>query len=196
MTKADFTYDKVKSIMLKKHYDFTMTEGQLNMIGVRSSNRSLDNWDDFFLLLYIEGGKKMIWVNDNFTTDPGIHYMQTQLLNPAGCGILAEGQHKNIWNIGKHGQAQYEAFVQTGGKVKAYRDRNKDSYMDFDPKTIQEGFFGCNQHHGYDSVKVGKNSAMCQVHKFKKDLAYVLSLAKKSKATVWSYTLLNETDFK
>ena len=37
--------------------------------------------------------------------------MQTQLLNAAGCGILAEGQHKNIWNIGKHGQAQYEAYA-------------------------------------------------------------------------------------
>jgi hypothetical protein len=196
MTKADFTYDKVKTVILKKGYGFTIAEGQLNMIGVRSSNRAVDNWDDFFLLLYIEGGKKTIWVDDTFTTDPGIHYMQTQLLNAAGCGILAEGQHKNIWNIGKHGQAQYEAFVQTGGKVKAYRDRNKDSYMDFDPKSIQEGYFGCNQHHGYDSVKVGKNSAMCQVHKFKKDLSYVLTLAKKSKATAWDYTVLNEVDFK
>lgn len=196
MTKSDFTYDKVKALMLAKKYNFTTAESQLNMIGVRSNIRQVDNWDDFFILLWIEGGKKMIWVNDNYTTDPGIYYMQTKLLNPAGCGILAEGQHKNIWNIGKHGQAQYEAFVQTGGKVCAYRDRNKDSYMDFDPKTIQCGFYGCNQHHGYDSVKVNNNSAMCQVHRYKKDLAYVLSLAKKSKATVWDYTLFNEIDFK
>ena len=196
MVKTDFTYDKVKNIMLKKGYDFTIAEGQLNMIGVRGSSRAVDNWDDFFLLLYIEGGKKQIWVDGTFTTDPGIHYMQTQLLNPAGCGILAEGHYKNVWKIGAHGANKYKAFVQTGGKVKAYRDRNKDSYMDFDPKTIQEGYFGCNQHHGYDSLKVGKNSAMCQVHKYKKDLAYVLGLAKKSKATAWSYTLLNETDFK
>ena len=196
MIKSDFTYDKVKAAILKKGYPFTVAEGQLNMIGVRSSNRAVDTFDDFFCLLWIEGGKKQIWVNDQFTTDPGIHYMQIQLLNPAGCGILAPGHHKDIWKIGAHGVNKYEAFVQTGGKVKAYRDRNKDNYMDFDPKTIQEGFFGCNQHHGYDSLKVGKNSAMCQVHKFKKDLAYVLTLAKKSKATAWSYTLLDEADFK
>ncbi len=196
MTKTDFTYDKVKAIMLKKGYSFTLAEGQLNMIGIRSSMRQVDNWDDFFCLLWIENGKKMIWVNDNFTTDPGIYYMQTKLLNPEGCGILAEGQHKHCWNIGLHGANKYEAFVQTGGPVKAYRDRNKDSYMDFDPKTIKSGWYGCNQHHGYDSSKVNNNSAMCQVHKYKKDLTYVLTVAKKSKATVWDYTLLNEADFK
>ncbi len=196
MIKTDFTYDKVKAIMLSKRYNFTVAEGQLNMIGVRSNIRQVDNWDDFFCLLWIENGKKMIWVDDNFTTDPGIYYMQTKILNPAGCGILAEGQHKGIWNLGKHGQAQYEAFVQTGGKVCAYRDRNKDNYMDFDPKTIKCDFYGCNQHHGYDSVKVNNNSAMCQVHKYKKDLVYVLGLARKSKAAAWDYTLLNEADFK
>ena len=196
MTKADFTYDKVKALMAKKGYPFTIAEGQLNMVGVRSNIRQVDNWDDFFVLCWIEGGKKMIWVDDNFTTDPGIYYMQTKILNPAGCGILAEGHYPGVWKLGAHGAAKYEAFIQIGNKVKAYRDRNKDSYMDFDPKTIQEGWFGCNQHHGYDTAKVNNNSAMCQVHKFKKDLAYVLVLAKKSKAPAWSYTLLNEGDFK
>jgi hypothetical protein len=196
MIKQDFTYDKVKAVMLRKGYNFSVAEGNLNMIGVRSSNRMVDNWDDFFCLLWIEGGKKQIWVNDNFTTDPGIYYMQTKLLNTKGCGILAEGQHKKIWRMGKHGEAQYDAFVQLGGPVKVYRDRNKDSYMDFDPKSLESGYFGCNQHHGYDATKVNRNSAMCQVHRYKKDLAYVLSLAKKSKETVWDYTLLNEADFK
>ena len=48
MVKTDFTYDKVKAVMLKKGYDFSIAEGQLNMIGVISSNRAVDNWDDFF----------------------------------------------------------------------------------------------------------------------------------------------------
>jgi len=196
MVKTDFTYDKVKSVITKKGYPFRIGEGEINMIAVRSNNRAVDTWDDFFCLLWIEGGKKMIWVDDNFTTDPGIYYMQVKLLNPAGCGILAPGYHKDIWVIGAHGTNKYEAFVQLGGPVKAYRDRNKDNYMDFDPKTIQSGHFGCNQHHGYDSLKVGNNSAMCQVHKFKKDLAVVLAQAKKDKATKWSYTLLDEADFK
>jgi hypothetical protein len=195
MVKEHFTYDKVKTLMTKKGYPFKTGEKELNMIGVRSSNRAVDNWDDFFILCWIENGKKMIWVDDHFTTDPGIYYMTQKLLNPAGCGILVPGHYKNIWLIGPHGANKYEAFVQKGGPVKAYRDRNKDNYMDFDPKTIQTGYFGCNQHHGYDSIKVNKNSAMCQVHKFKKDLAYVLSMAKKDPNKKWSYTLLQETDF-
>lgn len=196
MVKTDFTYDKVKNIMLKKGYSFLIGEEELNMIGVRSSNRSIDNWDDFFILLWIENGKKMVWVDDTFTTDPGIYYMQSKLLNPKGCGILAEGQHKHCWNIGKHGTSQYEAFVQTGGKMSTYRDRNKDNYIDMNPTTIESGWYGCNQHHGYESHNIGNNSAMCQVHQHIADLNYVLKLAKKSKATVWDYTLLNESDFK
>jgi hypothetical protein len=195
MTKADFTYDKVKDIMTKKGYSFKTGNKELNMIGVRSNNRVVDNWDDFFILCWTENGKKMIWIDDQFTTDPGIYYMQEKILNPKGCGILAPGHHKDIWVIGKHGQAQYEAFVQTGGKVKAYRDRNLNNYMDFNLSSLDEGFFGCNQHHGYDSSKVGKNSAMCQVHRYKKDLAYVLSLAKTDPNKKWSYTLLDESDF-
>lgn len=197
MKAADFTYSKVKAVVEKKGYKFFTGNLNLNFIGVRTANRKVNNWDDFFILCYQEGGKNIIWVNDQFTTDPGIYYMTQELLNPAGCGILAEGQHSGIWIIGQH-LGKYEAFVQKGNKVKAYRDRNKDSYMDFDPKTIQEGWFGCNMHHGYDSLNVGKNSAMCQVHRYKKDLQYVLSIAKKSVPIYgdkFTYTLLNEKDF-
>lgn len=197
MKKEDFTYEKVKKAMEKAGFKFFTGVNDLNMIGVRSKNRMVDNWDDFFLLLWVdENGKKQIWVNDQFTTDPGIYYMQKKLLNPAGCGILARGQYRGVWKIGPHGKNKYEAFVQIGNKVKLYRDRNMNNIMDFDPKTIMEGYFGVNQHHGYDSGKVGPNSAACQVHRYKKDLAFVLSMAKKQiKAGIgdsFSYTLLEE----
>lgn len=195
LKKENFTYDKVKEVMLRLGYPFVEEEGKVNMIGVRSSNRSVDNWDDFFILTSIEGGKKMIWVNDQFTTDPGIYYMTQKLLNPAGCGILVPGFYKDVWVIGGHGPTKYEALIQLGNKVRAYRDRNKDNFMDFDPKTIQEGWFGCNQHHGYDSGRVSKNSAMCQVHRYKKDLAHVLKYAKKSGMKKFSYALLEVVDF-
>jgi hypothetical protein len=198
MTKADITYDKLKEILTRKKYNFFTGDMNLNMIGIRSSNRKVDNWDDFFCIAYTENDKKMLWVNDMFTTDPGIYYMTQKLLNPAGCGILAEGQYPGMWTFGKHGVNKYDAFVQVG-ECKAYRDRNRDNIMDFDPKSIQKGYFGCNQHHGYDSTRVNNNSAMCQVHKFKKDLAYSLSLAKKSSnlyGNKFTYTLLNESDFK
>lgn len=196
MKKEDFTYGKVRDIMHSKGYDFTIAENQLNMIGVRSVNRVVNNWDDFFLLLWMDHGKPLIWIDDHFTTDPGIYYMQTHILNPKGCGILAEGQHKHCWNFGLHGQHQYPAFIQTGGTMRTYRDRNLNNYMDMDPATLETGWFGCNQHHGYESQHVNNNSAMCQVHQHQHDLQYVLDLAHKSGAKVWDYTLLNEADFK
>lgn len=197
MRKEDLTYDKVKAAVTKAGFKFFTGAYNINMIGVRSKNRAVDNWDDFFCLLWEdETGKKNIWVNDQFTTDPGVYYMQNKLLNPKGCGILARGQYRGVWKIGGHGKNKYEAFVQLGNKVKLFRDRNRDNILDFDPKTLQEGYFGVNQHHGYDSGKVGPNSAACQVHKYKKDLAYVLSMAKKNTAKGWgdtfTYTLLEE----
>lgn len=199
MKKEDLTYDVVKKVIIDNGYKFFTGELNINMVGIRSNNRTVDNYDDFFCVLYQEGGKNMIWVNDQFTTDPGIYYMTKKLLNPKGCGILAPGQYRGVWKIGKHGKNQYEAFVQTGNKVRLYRDRNMDNVLDFDPSTIEEGFFGVNQHHGYDSVNVGPNSAACQVHKMKKDLAYSLSLAKKNIANghgdSFTYTLLTEDQF-
>jgi hypothetical protein len=196
MRKGDITYNKIKKVVENRGYKFFTGEYNINMIGMRSKNRQVDNWDDFFVLCWQEGKKNMIWVNDQFTTDPGIYYMQQKLLNPNGCAILSPGQYKGVWKIGKHGKNQYEAFVQTGAKVKVYRDRDKDNILEFDKKSITEGFFGINQHHGYDSGKVGPNSAGCQVHRYKKDLAYVLSIAKKNIAAghgdSFTYTLLEE----
>lgn len=196
MVKADLTYDKVKAAVEKAGFKFFTGEMNINMIGVRSKNRQVDNWDDFFVLCWQEAGKNMIWVDDQFTTDPGIYYMTKKLLNPEGCGILARGQYRGVWIIGMH-NGKYEAFLQRGCKVKAYRDRDKNNIMTFDPKTLKEGMYGANQHHGYDSKGgVGANSAMCQVHRYKKDLAYVLSMAKKNIKAGWgdsfTYTLLEE----
>lgn len=208
MVKEDLTYKNVKAAVEKAGFKFFTGHMNLNMIGIRSKNRAVDNWDDFFVLCWQSvkepetepvgeyGCRNYIWVDDQFTTDPGIYYMTKKLLNPAGCGILARGQYKGVWKIGPHGKNKYEAFVQTGAKVKVYRDRNKNNIMDFDPKSIMEGYFGVNQHHGYDSGKVGPNSAACQVHRYKKDLTYVLGMAKKNTAAghgnTFTYTLLEE----
>jgi len=196
MRKEDITYKNIKAVVEKAGYKFFTGTYNVNMIGLRSKNRAVDNWDDFFILAYQdETGKKHCWVNDQFTTDPGYHYMVNKLLNPKGCGILARGQYRGVWKIGKH-LGKYEAFLQLGSAVSAYRDRNRDNIMDFDPKTLKSGWYGCNQHHGYSSGKVDNNSAMCQVHRYKKDLDFVLSIAKKNIKAGWgdsfTYTLLEE----
>lgn len=70
MTKNDFTYNKVKAAVEKAGFKFFTGKFNLNMIGVRSKNRKVNNWDDFFILCWQdEKGRNQIWVNDQFTTD-------------------------------------------------------------------------------------------------------------------------------
>lgn len=193
----NLSYENLEKVIKSKGYKFFTGEYNLNIVGIRSKNRMVDNWDDFLCILYEENKIRKCIVFDRFTTDPGIYYMQKKLLNPKGCGILAPGQYSGIWTLGLH-RNKYKAFIQTGNEVTAYRDRNLNNYMDFDPNTLESGYFGCNLHHGYDSTFVGNNSAMCQVLKYVKDLRVVLALADKQISagygSTFTYTLLREED--
>lgn len=198
MKKSDLTYDSVKAVMLKLGHPFFTATMDPNFIGIRTKNVKADNFDDYFCCLWVdEKGEKQIWINDKFTTDPGKYYLQKKLLNPKGCGILVPGHYSKVWGLGKH-LGKYEAFLQIGRKVKAYRDRNMDDVLDMDPATIDEGFHGCNMHHGYGAGKVGPNSAMCQVHSAEKDLNYLIEFFKKTipfAGSRVSYSLITEADF-
>lgn len=199
MKSSDLSFDIVKSTILKKGYPFFTGEMNLNFVGIRTSNVKADSFDDFFCLLWEEGGARRIWICNNFTTDPGIYYLKTKLLNPDGCAIMVPGHYKSLWTTGMHGyKSPYKAFVQVG-KVQVYRDKNKDDILDLDPATIQSSSgLGINLHHGFDSTNVGPNSAGCQVFKNDDDLAFLLDRAEKSArfyGRKYSYTLLEETDF-
>lgn len=192
----ELTYDNIKKVMKSKGYLFFEGNLNINRIGIRTSKKATNNFDDYFVLLWEEDGKQNIYIDKNFTTDPGLYYLQKELLNPKGCAILAPGQYKGMHIIGLH-RGQYEAFVQNK-PCKVYRDRNLDNVLDCDPTTEIIGVYGINQHHGYDSLLVNKNSAGCQVHRYKKDLAFVLKVAKKSAKIYgrsFTYTLLEEKDF-
>lgn len=195
MTKDDLTYDIIKNVVIKKGYKFFTAEMDMNFIGIRSKNYIADNYDDFFCMLWIEDGKKRCWINDKFTTDPGIYYLQKKLLNANGCAIMVPGQYRGYWKLGFHNG--YEAFQQVT-KADFYRDRNRDNILDGDASTIEHSIIGANMHHGYDSKNVSANSAGCQVHKHDEDLNYVI---KEFKRTIpyhgdrVTYTLLTENDF-
>lgn len=197
MKVEDLTYDKVKEAVEKAGFKFFTGPYNLNFIGIRSLNRKVDLWDDFFCCLFEDGdGCPNIWTNDQFTTDPGYYYMVKKLLNSSGCGILARGQHRGIWKIDLHA-GRYKAYCQRSGPVTYYRDRNRDNIMDFDESTKTSGYVGCNMHHGYDAKGgVNNHSAMCQVHRYKKDLTFLLKLGEKQIANgygeTFTYTLLEE----
>lgn len=191
------TYDKLKNIITGLGYTFYEGEMNINMIGVRTNNTLSDYFDDVFYLAYQHNGENVLKEYLNFTTDPGLYYLQNKLLNPHGCAILKPGQYKGMWKIGMHGYKNpYEAFVQAKQCV-VYRDRNKDNHTDFLEESIDVGIFGINQHHGYSSKNVGANSAGCQVHKTKEQLNEVLTIAKESLKyyqNSFTYTLINEKD--
>ena len=87
-------------------------------------------------------------------------------MNDKGVAILKPGQYRGSHTIGLH-QGKYEALKQ-GGKVKVYRDANRD--MNYDEKVIQEGVFGINIHKaGANSTYVENWSEGCQVFSFSRE---------------------------
>lgn len=195
MNKSDITFENLEHSFLSLGYEFNTNNLGINLGAIRSKNMYVNNFDDFLFLAYYENGEKKLKIYTEFTTDPGLYYMQTKLLNPLGCGILKKGQYKNMFKLGLH-KGKYPALVQVN-EVSLYRDRTLDNYMNFDENTLQTGLFGINLHHGYDSVHVGTNSAACQVLKKETQLNEVLDEYKRY-AELYNpfltYTLFEESD--
>lgn len=95
------------------------------------------------------------------TTEPSRHWTENRM-NPLGAARIAFGKYK-AWVVGIH-NGHHEALVQrNAGKVIVYRDDNQDMMRPGD--ATQTGYFGINQHHGYDLPKnsLGRSSAGCLV---------------------------------
>lgn len=169
---------------------------RLWLFGIRSKQNIANSFNDTLGCYYfVDGG----WVSYFWpgTTDPGTYWLE----NPsyvAGTAILVEGQYLDTWKLDLH-QGKYEALCQRAGKVKVYRDGNKDNILDRDPKTIVQGSFGINIHRSSlngESRDVDKWSAGCQVFKRLADFEKMLKLAhmqkEKTGRETFSYTLLEE----
>lgn len=165
----------------------------LNLIGVRASELSSNQFNDAFIIDYFDN--KGVHHRQVYpcTTDPGFRSLTTPI-NAKGCAILVPDQYRGAFKKGKH-KGQYDALVQNK-PVKVYRDNNKDKVLDFDPATIEEGMFGINIHKaGYESVIVDSWSAGCQVLAKTGDfneLMRVVDLAIPNWGNIFSYTLLEE----
>ena len=137
-----------------------------------------------------------MWVTETFeiTTDPGSPYL-LKPINNYGCAILAPGQWRGCYSIGKH-RGQYLALVQSG-KVKVFRDNDLDNILDMDPETIQDGYFGINIHkRSGESDTVNGASAGCQVFRYEHEFNRMMYLAQKQVSErgwrTFTYTLLEE----
>lgn len=189
-----------KKLFQLKGYDyFDRGLYNLNLIGIRSNNQNkvTNKYDDVMVVIYNDttGTHKYMYP---ITTEPGLHYMVTELGNKKGTAILVPGQYKGCWAIGKH-NGKYKALVQAK-PVRVYRDKNKDRVYDLNPKTIDTGTFGINIHRSNETwtrSTVDMYSAGCQVFANPNYFKSFMSLCEKQKklyGNSFTYTLITEQD--
>jgi len=191
---------KLIDVMKRKGYVVFEDERKdynLNIVGVRSENKTPGKFDDTLYVFWKFKGK---WTLHSYsiTTDPGQYYLKHPM-NVNGTVILKPGQYRGMWKIGLH-KGKYKALVQAR-PVTVIRDRNKDDILDFDSPNEQTGMFGINLHHASSygvSENVGRWSAGCQVFADIEEFNEMMDLAERAKANwgnSFSYTLLEQKDF-
>ncbi len=197
---AKLISERLQSILTKKKYAFfdSNKSHNVNIIGIRSSQTKANEFDDGLLVIYRDNNKNWIVHSYPITTDIGIRYLKTPI-NEDGAAILVPGQYRGAYSVAKH-RGKYDALCQKNGKVKVWRDDDRDKILDMDDSTIQEGYFGINIHRAAvigEAERVNGYSAGCQVFKSAKDFNEFMALIKlsvKKYDNKFTYTLLTESD--
>lgn len=186
---------EVITALKRKNYKIFGDLFELNIVGIRSADMTPNIFNDKLIAFCKDVDspdyKEKIWT---ITTDPGLYYLRNPL-NIEGTAILYPGQYLNTYKLDLH-QGKYLALCQRLGKVKVYRDANKDDR--YDTEETATGMFGINIHKaGADSSQVNKWSAGCQVFQKEKEFNEFIVLCKKHRAVhgnKFTYTLLTEAD--
>ncbi len=167
------------------------TDGQINIIGVRSNNPVANKFDDEIHLIWVEDGEWQQF-SGPATTDPGTYYLENPM-RIEGTAILAPGQYRVYkWDLHR---GKYKALCQRAGNVKVYRDNNRDRILDWGNGDGIEGSYGINIHHaGTNSTQVDKWSAGCQVFARLSDWNEAVAIWERSNADLFTYTLITEDD--
>jgi hypothetical protein len=132
--------------------------------GQRNDN-AIDAYNDLRCVLAVRNGRAELLGAWPATTQPGWHYIlkpSDGIKDPVKAAAhIALGQYK-AWCVGEHGgSSPHEALVQRG-KLRVHRDANRDGQRDGDP-IFERADYGINQHHGSNSIKLGRYSAGCLV---------------------------------
>jgi len=198
---ANLIAEQFKSIINKKGYAFfDKNKYNLNIIGVRNSSHNPEKFDDSLLTIYKNNENEWEVLSYEITTEPGPSILRKPI-NPDGTAILVPDQYRGVYQIGTHGGSyRHIALVQRNGKVKVYRDTNKNSTVEIASESIQDGMFGINIHrHAAPNEKeyVRGSSAGCQVFKNSLDFADFMETCNKAAdifGNSFTYTLIEEED--
>lgn len=192
------TTEEPKLITILRNKGYVVYEnGVINTIGIRSSNRVPDKFDDVMHLIWKKDG---MWNDIAFqiTTDPGLSIInrtaKKKFLNAKGAAQLKEGQYVDAYKFGMHGS---KPGLQQSGKVTVYRDNNADAVLDWESSGGGEDFgrFGINIHRaGKDSQQVSTWSAGCQVFQKNDDFEKAWGIWKSTGQKRVTYTLLLWSD--
>ena len=188
--------EKLIAALVKKGYRAFMRPFEMNIIGIRSRDRTPDVFNDSINAVYMDGNNQWKHLRFPATTDPGLYWLRNPM-NVNGTAILKAGQYRNAYIIGMH-RGKYTALVQRGA-VTVIRDATRDAKHDFNGKE-ETGVFGINIHrakpHGATST-IEKHSAGCQVFANATEFDTFMALCEKHSGlygNCFSYTLLEEQD--
>ena len=197
----DITFDKLKKVFKAKGYKFFIGKYDLNIFGIRWKVDT-NKFDDYLGCAYLDLNNKKVIAIWPATTDPGAYWLEHPM-NKKGTAIMVPGQYRGAYKLGPHGRSGYKALVQRGGRVKVFRDGNKNKKHDMDAATYDNGYFGINIHRSNpysESYSINKWSAGCQVFKKVDDFNALLDLVKMEEGfysnETHTYTLLEKGDFK
>ncbi len=196
---AQIFVDKIKKAFKKKGYAFFENgDYNLNILGIRNDSGKADKFDDNINVLYKVGGD---WVVDAYpaTTEPGVNILKRPIVK-GGTAILIPGQYRGVYKIDTHGgKRKYKAVCQRLGKVKIWRDDNRDRVPDYVGQ-VHEGMYGINIHRQWgpdDREYTGGVSAGCQVFQSSVDFYEFMEtcdIASSEWGNSFTYTLLDERD--
>lgn len=168
----------------------------LNPDGTKNHDRP-NRWNDLRTIILHDPVKGPILIHKaKATTEPGDKWTYRPM-KPTGAARIRLNKKFWAWKIGKHRGTQ-DALIQIAGPVDVYRDRNMDFVRTGDK--MFSGWFGINQHHGYNLKRVGRASAGCLVgqsvaqheefmKQVRKDVRYAANLNH-----TFSTIVLKETD--
>ena len=204
---AKMMAEQFKLALEAKGYSFFENgDHNLNIVGVRNDSGDASKFDDFINVLYKVDGE---WVCDAYpvTTEPGTNILRMPIkaVRHKGTAILVPDQYRSTYKIDWHGNKTvgHMALCQRGGKVRVWRDNNRDEAIDYRQlKLINQGYFGINIHRSnpYDqSYVIGKWSAGCQVFQRVDDFNEFMQLCRDSAelyGNSFTYTLLTEQELR
>lgn len=155
----EFTYESIRERYKNKGYIFHEEIGRINICGVRSDQGKVvtDKFDDLIIVTYKDSDKKGYIKQFPGTTDPGLYFIEKPM-NPRGTIRMIPGFYENAYIPGLH--FDYRALRQHS-KIKFWLDNDKDK--EYDEGNIIDEICGANIHHGFNSPRIGNNSAGCQV---------------------------------